>query len=112
MMRSKRCRQKKGNQIGIYKFKEKHIIVVGDTGNRDKMNNVLVKGEKEVRGRVNKSYPVDPYSCNNICRAIHHVDGIKLHMSYIQGQEFKNRNRNASRFSEHSPVRGKKCQNV
>ena len=38
-------------------------MVIGDMGNWDKMINVLVKGDKEVRVRVNKSYPVDPYSC-------------------------------------------------
>ena len=41
-------------------------MVIGDMGNWDKMNNVLVKGDKEVRGRVNKSYHVDPYSCYNM----------------------------------------------
>ena len=66
-MTSKRCRQKKGNQIGIYKFKETYIMVIGDMGNWDKINNVLVKGDKEVRVGVNKSYPVDPYSCYSMC---------------------------------------------
>ena len=46
-----------------------------------------------------------------IC-TIYHVDGITLHyLTYIEDKSLK-KNRNASKFSEHLPVRSKKCQNV
>ena len=42
-MSSTRCRQNKGSQVDMDKFKEKHILAIGN--NKKKNDNVFVRGK-------------------------------------------------------------------